>query len=93
MTEVKHNEPARNFQIFVDGKTAGTMTYTADSDDVLVIDHTEVDEAYSGQGLGKELVKGAADFARKSGKKIKPVCSFARNIMQEDESYHDVLDS
>ena len=48
---------------------------------MLVIKHTEVDPSLGGQGIGKQLVDAAADYARENGFKILPVCPFAKNIL------------
>lgn len=91
MTEVKHNQADKNFEIFYDGKHAGLMTYTWAGDDKFIIDHTEVDEAYGGKGLGKELVAAAVDFARKEGKKIIPLCPFAKKTIDKTPEFQEVI--
>ena len=44
MTEVKHTENDKTFEIFQNGKSAGIMTYTWAGDDKFIIDHTEATE-------------------------------------------------
>ncbi|WP_419868578.1 GNAT family N-acetyltransferase [Chryseobacterium sp. CT-SW4] len=93
MIEVQHNngEKHGNFEAFIDGKHAGTMAYTWAGDERFIIDHTEVEEAYSGMGVGKEMLLAAVEFARKEDKKIIPLCPFAKASFQKDASLQDVL--
>ncbi|WP_374461672.1 GNAT family N-acetyltransferase [Chryseobacterium taeanense] len=93
MIEVKHNnnEKNGNFEAFIDGNYAGLMTYTWAGDDRFIIDHTEVEEAYNGKGVGKEMLLSAVDFARENGKTIIPLCPFAKATFQKHEELQDVL--
>ncbi|MEC3875413.1 GNAT family N-acetyltransferase [Chryseobacterium salviniae] len=93
MIEVKHsnNEKNGNFEAFIDGKRAGLMTYTWAGEERFIIDHTEVEEAYNGKGVGKEMLLASVDFARKNGKTIIPLCPFAKATFQKHEELQDVL--
>ena len=93
MIEVKqsNNEKNGNFEAFIDGNHAGLMTYTWAGEERFIIDHTEVEEAYSGKGVGKEMLLAAVDFARKNGKNIIPLCPFAKATFQKHEELQDVL--
>jgi uncharacterized protein len=53
------------------------MTYSKIGDAAIIIDHTEVPEAFKGQGIGLMLVRRAVEDARAAGKKIMPLCPFA----------------
>ncbi|AZA59371.1 N-acetyltransferase [Chryseobacterium shandongense] len=91
--EVTHNnnEKNGNFEAFIDGNHAGLMTYTWAGEERFIIDHTEVEEAYNGKGVGKEMLLAAVDFARKNGKTIIPLCPFAKATFQKHEELQDVL--
>lgn len=93
MTEVKQNngEKHGSFEAFIDGNYAGLMTYTWAGEERFIIDHTEVEEAYNGKGVGKEMVLAAVDFARKQGKKIIALCPFAKATFQKNKELQDVL--
>lgn len=73
-----------------DNKQAGEMTYSRRGSNI-VIEHTEVDPQYQGQGVGKQLVEGAVDFARDKDLKIVPECSYARKVLERSSDYNDVL--
>ena len=55
------------------------------------ITHTEVDPAYGGQGIARRLIEEIIAEARRTGKKIVPVCSYAEKMMTGKEEYRDVL--
>ncbi|MCD7914646.1 MAG: N-acetyltransferase [Tannerellaceae bacterium] len=57
----------------------------------MVIDHTEVDGQFSGQGWGWKLVLECVKYARANHMKITPLCSFARQIFNQEPEIHDVL--
>lgn len=93
MIDVKqiNDEKHGSFEALIDGRRAGLMTYTWAGEDRFIIDHTEVEEAYNGKGVGKEMLIKAVEFAREKGKKIIPLCPFAKATFQKNEDLRDVL--
>lgn len=91
--EIKHSNNEKNgiFEVYVEGKKAGEMTYVWAGPEKFIIDHTEVDENFGGMGLGKKLVYAAVDFAREKNIKILPLCPYAKATLEKDESVKDVL--
>lgn len=74
-----------------DGKKAGEMTYSRAGDQLIIIDHTDVEEDFRGQGVGDKLVREAVQFARDNNIKIVPLCPFARSVFRKNEDISDVL--
>ena len=74
-----------------DGKRIGLMHYTYAGPGKIIIDHTEVDEAYEGKGLGRQLVKAGVAFAREAHLKIVPECAFAKKIFAATPDFADVV--
>jgi uncharacterized protein len=74
-----------------DGKEAGRMTYTFAGNSKMIIDHTEVNDAYRGQNVGKKLLMELIEFARLNNIKIIPLCPFAKSVFDKIESRRDVL--
>lgn len=76
----------------LDGETqVGELTYTWSGSKRIIIDHTEVYSPYGGKGIGTEMVKTAVEFARENDIRIIPLCSFARNVIENDESARELL--
>ena len=69
---------------------AGLMTYTWAGSDKFIIDHTEVDENFKGQGVGKKMVMATVDFARANHIKIIPLCPFAKSVFDKVAEIQDV---
>ena len=57
----------------------------------MVINHTQVFDDYKGQGIARQMVMAAVDFARKNNRTIVPVCSYAKAVLTRTDEYHDVL--
>lgn len=57
---------------------------------VLVITHTVVFEAYKGQGYGRQLLDALVDYARGNGYLIEPQCPFAKAIFEKTPEIQDV---
>ncbi|HLW32179.1 MAG TPA: GNAT family N-acetyltransferase [Aequorivita sp.] len=74
-----------------DGKTAGKMTYSVPSTNFIIIDHTEVDEAFGGKGVGKQLLYKIVAMAREKDLKIMPLCPFAAAMFKKLDDIQDVL--
>ncbi|MFC6997998.1 GNAT family N-acetyltransferase [Rufibacter roseus] len=70
---------------------AGLLTYHWDTPQKMVIEHTEVNPAFSGRGVGRELVMAAVAYARAQQIKIVPLCPYARKLFKQDETIRDVL--
>lgn len=93
MTEIKQRDNGDKgaFEIYFEGSKAGEMTYTWAGEDKFIIDHTEVDEAYSGKGLAKQLVIAGVEYAREHGKKVIPLCTYAKATIGKNPELQDVL--
>ena len=70
---------------------AGEMTWSNAGPEIMIIDHTFVDPTYRGKGLAEKLVAAGVEKARKEGKKIIPLCPFAKKEFEEKSEYADVL--
>lgn len=80
-----------SFQANDGAQRAGLMTYTWAGDDRIIIDHTEVSAAFKGQGVGKQMVLAAVEFARAKGISIVPLCPFAKAVFDKNVDLRDVL--
>jgi predicted GNAT family acetyltransferase len=78
------------FVIDGDGKRLATMTYSVAGDDLVIIDHTDVDASLRGSGAGQALVAAAVAWARDSSRRILPLCPFARSVFERTPEYADI---
>lgn len=67
------------------------MTYVLSGEDKLIIDHTYVSEELKGQGVGRLLLDELVGWARTEGKKIIPLCPYAKGQTEKYEMYKDIL--
>jgi predicted GNAT family acetyltransferase len=78
------------FTAWEGARRAGEMTYSRTSPSMVIVDHTEVFEAFEGQGVGKQLVAHAVDWARQQRQQILPLCPFTRGMFERTPEYADV---
>ncbi|WP_249872622.1 GNAT family N-acetyltransferase [Oceanobacillus saliphilus] len=67
------------------------ITFVESGEERLVIDHTYVSNDLRGQGIAGQLVENVVLYAREQGKKILPLCPYAKDKIEKNEEYHDVL--
>ena len=60
-------------------------------DATMFITHTEVAPEIEGQGIAGELVRTALAYARDSGLKVRPLCSYAQSYMRRHPETHSLL--
>ena len=77
--------------LFQQGEVLGEMTWVRLDADTVRVDHTGVREAARGGGWARKLVMRGVAWARANHQRIVPQCSYARRVLTEDESLHDVL--
>ncbi|WP_386083555.1 GNAT family N-acetyltransferase [Vreelandella sp. F11] len=78
------------YLVKLNGATA-EMTYSKAGDSMIIIDSTEVPDAMRGQKVGVALVAKAVEDVRLSGKKIMPLCPFAKAQFARHSEWRDVL--
>lgn len=88
----QHDEGKKGFfQAVKDKRQAGKMTYTWAGKSKFIIDHTEVDSDFKGNGVGKKMVQAAVDFAKENKLKVIPLCPFAKKIIEKIPEFQEVL--
>ena len=92
MKFIKNDDGSRGAMFAVENRNEiGAMTYTWAGSDKIIIDHTEVNSEYNGQGVGKKILEHIIDWARKDQIKIIPLCPFAKAQFDKNISFRDVL--
>lgn len=69
----------------------GEMTYSVASDELIIVDHTGVNDGHNGKGVGKKLFEALVKQSRTDGRKVMPLCPFARAMFERHPDTHDVL--
>jgi len=86
-----HPEKSR-FEARVGGELAGFAAYET-ADDLIAFTHTEVDDAFEGQGVGSALARGALDAVRADGtRRVLPRCRFIKGWIDKHPEYQDLVD-
>lgn len=88
-TEVRRTD--RGYEIVVDGEVAG-YTQVKEGDGALDMPHTVIEDAYEGQGLASQLVRGALDDIRAQGRQVHPSCPYVSSWIGKHPDYRDLVD-
>jgi predicted GNAT family acetyltransferase len=67
------------------------MTYSRLGKHTIIIDHTGVPKELGGRGIGQALVRRAVEDARAEGRKIIPLCPYAKAQIERHPEWQDVL--
>lgn len=90
--EIEEDPPRGRFKL-LDGadQMLGEMTFSRARDDLVIIDHTEVDDSLRGKKGGLRLFEGMVAWARETGTSIMSTCPFANAMFERNPESHDVL--
>ncbi|TNF21604.1 MAG: N-acetyltransferase [Rhodobacteraceae bacterium] len=90
--EITREETASKgrYAAVVDGHEA-EMTYSRAGTSTIIIDHTGVPDALRGRGVGQALVRRGVEDARREGRRIVPLCPFAKAQIARHPEWQDVL--
>lgn len=92
MEIIQENDDKRGtFKAIENEKEAGVMTYTWAGSTKFIIDHTEVNPDFKGQGVGQKMLMKAVEYARAKNLKIMPLCPFAKSVFDKNLEIGDVL--
>ena len=77
---VRHHPARGRFELLVDDRLAGVMTYRNETLDdgtpLIVIDHSRIKPDFAGQGLGSTLARGVVEQLRAGGAALRAECPF-----------------
>jgi hypothetical protein len=87
---VADNPDESRYEVRVDGELAGFAFYRLLGSRI-VFTHTEVGDAYEGQGVASALARGALDDVRERGLVVVPLCPFMAGYISRHEEYQDLV--
>ncbi|MGN0065869.1 MAG: GNAT family N-acetyltransferase [Nocardioides sp.] len=87
----RHSDPTR-FQITIGDHDAGHVEFV-DHERARVFFHTEVNEDYSGHGLGGALVQRALELTRDEGLRIVAFCPFVKAYINRNPEWLEYVNT
>ena len=91
MSAVRDNLAEHRYEIYDGDQLAGFSEYKL-TESRIAFTHTEVDPAFGGRGLARQLVDGELDDARRRGLAVLPFCPYVRKIIAErPDRYLDLV--
>ncbi|GAB3804393.1 GNAT family N-acetyltransferase [Micromonospora zhanjiangensis] len=92
MTAAVRDNPAKNRYEIYDGEQLAAFSAYKLTRDTIAFIHTEVDPAFGGCGLGRQLVVAELDDARRRGLAVLPFCPYVRKVIaQNAHTYLDLV--
>lgn len=93
MSEIeRHDTDSKgSYTLLEPGGAVAELTFSKAGATMIIIDSTEVPDAFRGQGVGVKLITRAIDDARAAGLKIIPLCPFAQAQFRRHPEWADVL--
>lgn len=89
---VRENTAHERFELVLDDKIAGEVTYRQHND-VMVLVHTEIADGHSGQGLGSKLARGVFDILAERGDTVRLECPFLIRWVDKHPEYASSISS
>jgi len=88
----EQHEHKGSFYVEENGNRLAEMVYTMSGTELMIIEHTEVDDKLRGKNVGYQLVHTAVEYARTNHLKILPLCPFAKSVFDRKHAeFGDVL--
>ncbi|RNL61985.1 N-acetyltransferase [Nocardioides marmoriginsengisoli] len=89
--EVSNNTELSRYEAHIDGQLAGFAEYHLRGSSI-VFTHTEVGEAFGGQGVAGAIVRSSLDEIRAAGESdVVPICPFYKGWIEKHPDYADLV--
>lgn len=90
---IAHEEAGHRGAFFYnrEGRRLAEMTYSRANASLIIVDHTEVDDSLTGQGVARRLLDALVTWARDTSTKVLATCPYATAQFARDPSIRDVL--
>ena len=87
--QIRDNVACRRFELDVNDQTVFATYERREAE--LVIRYVEAPRPSRGTGAAGQLMQGIAELARAEGRKITPLCGYARAWLHRHKEYRDLL--
>ncbi len=87
---VQHLPQENKFCLAIEGRES-CLEYERSGEGAMVVTHTFVDPSDRGSGVAGALTREALDYARASGLRVVPQCSYVRVYIEKHPEYHPLL--
>lgn len=87
---VRDDPQELRYEAIREGRLVGVIRYRIEPG-VVVLVHTEVDEAVEGTGVGSQLVRGALADLRARGLRVVPLCPFVAAYLRRHPEDADLV--
>lgn len=85
---ITNNLDQHRFETELNGQLA-RIEYKREGSNI-IFTHTEVPEAFEGQGIATKMVYHAMEYAKNEGLKVRALCPFVNKYVSEHPEYHDI---
>jgi predicted GNAT family acetyltransferase len=89
-TRITDNPDEDRYELFLDEELVAIIEYHSEPG-VMALTHTEVLEAYEGQGLASRIVASALQDIRNRGLKLLPLCPYVQAYLGRHPEERDVV--
>lgn len=86
---IVHNNEEKRFEITLDDGSLAMIEYRRAGNNIIYI-HTEVPEAYEGQGIASKLAHHVMEYAKENNLKVQALCPFVKKYVDEHEEYQSI---
>ena len=88
---VTNDADGRRYEALVEHATVAGFVEYQETDELVVLTHTEVDPSFEGRGIGGALARAALDDIRERGLKALVICPFIIGWLRNHPEYQGLL--
>lgn len=88
---VEDNPDRKRFEGYLGDDLVGVVEYLP-LEGKIIASHTEVLEAFEGQGIGSRLVAAMLEQLRDEGRLVQPLCPYVTAYLRRHPEWADVVD-
>lgn len=88
---VTNNSDRKRYEAVVGEATVAGFVDYQETDELVVLTHTEVGSTYEGKGVGSALARAALDDVRERRLKALVICPFILSWLRKHPDYRDLL--